>query len=181
MICRQSISEIGRGLSQTLFPNPIKCVPVYISSGLTSFETLSPTASSLSSSPSPMLISPLQWSPRHSASAVFRVGRSAPSTTPSRSLFFNAARAKDESRKDGKVLRMVMFGKPGAGKGTLSARLVKKYDIMSLSTGDILRQNILERQVIFHGEVLSVDLRVPSQVRSRGNGGGTRKAWRTSP
>jgi len=40
---------------------------------------------------------------------------------------------------------MVMFGKPGAGKGTLSARLVKKYDIVSLSTGDILRQNILER------------------------------------
>ncbi|EIN07308.1 adenylate kinase, partial [Punctularia strigosozonata HHB-11173 SS5] len=41
-------------------------------------------------------------------------------------------------------LRMVMFGKPGAGKGTLSARLVKKYDILSLSTGDILRQHIAE-------------------------------------
>jgi len=38
-----------------------------------------------------------------------------------------------------------MFGKPGAGKGTLSSKLVKKYDIVSLSTGDILRQNILER------------------------------------
>ena len=95
-----------------------------------------------------MLISPLQWSPKHRGSAVFRVGRSAPKAIPSRSLFLNATRAKDESGKvgrDGKVLRMVMFGKPGAGKGTLSARLVKKYDIMSLSTGDILRQNILER------------------------------------
>lgn len=38
-----------------------------------------------------------------------------------------------------------MFGKPGAGKGTLSARLVKKYDIISMSTGDLLRQHIAER------------------------------------
>ncbi|KAI1795850.1 adenylate kinase [Ganoderma leucocontextum] len=42
-------------------------------------------------------------------------------------------------------LRMIMFGKPGAGKGTLSSRLVKKYDIVSLSTGDILRQHIAEK------------------------------------
>lgn len=45
----------------------------------------------------------------------------------------------------GKVLRMLMFGKPGAGKGTLSSRLVKKYDILSFSTGDLLRQHIAER------------------------------------
>lgn len=38
-----------------------------------------------------------------------------------------------------------MFGKPGAGKGTLSARLVEKYDILSLSTGDLLRQHIAEK------------------------------------
>ncbi|KAH8107045.1 adenylate kinase [Cristinia sonorae] len=44
-----------------------------------------------------------------------------------------------------KILRMLMFGKPGAGKGTLSARLVKKYEILSLSTGDLLRQHIAER------------------------------------
>lgn len=46
---------------------------------------------------------------------------------------------------EGKVLRMLMFGKPGAGKGTLSARLVKKYDILSLSTGDMLRHHIAEK------------------------------------
>lgn len=44
-----------------------------------------------------------------------------------------------------KVLRMLMFGKPGAGKGTLSARLTKKYDVLSLSTGDLLRQQIAGR------------------------------------
>jgi nucleoside-triphosphate--adenylate kinase len=43
---------------------------------------------------------------------------------------------------------MLMFGKPGAGKGTLSARLVKKYDVLSLSTGDMLRGHINERTEI---------------------------------
>ena len=54
---------------------------------------------------------------------------------------------KDNGASDGKVLRMLMFGKPGAGKGTLSARLVKKFDIVSLSTGDLLRQHIAEKCV----------------------------------
>ncbi|KAJ8078840.1 Adenylate kinase 2 [Marasmius tenuissimus] len=47
--------------------------------------------------------------------------------------------------RPGRQLRMVMFGKPGAGKGTLSTRLVKKYDITTLSTGDLLRMHIQER------------------------------------
>jgi nucleoside-triphosphate--adenylate kinase len=38
---------------------------------------------------------------------------------------------------------MLMFGKPGAGKGTLTLRLAQKYDILTLSTGDLLRQQIL--------------------------------------
>lgn len=63
-----------------------------------------------------------------------------------RPFFLNTyGAAEDQSTTKGKVLRMLMFGKPGAGKGTLSARLVKKYDILSLSTGDLLRQHIAER------------------------------------
>lgn len=50
-----------------------------------------------------------------------------------------------EDVKGRRVLRMLMFGKPGAGKGTLTARLVKKYDVVSLSTGDLLRQHINRR------------------------------------
>ncbi|TFK54767.1 ADK-domain-containing protein [Heliocybe sulcata] len=46
------------------------------------------------------------------------------------------------------LLRMLIFGKPGAGKGTLSGRLVKKYDITSLSGGDLLRHEISERTEI---------------------------------
>ena len=40
---------------------------------------------------------------------------------------------------------MLMFGKPGAGKGTLTARLAQKYDILTLSTGDLLRQHIADQ------------------------------------
>ncbi|TBU50813.1 adenylate kinase [Dichomitus squalens] len=54
----------------------------------------------------------------------------------------------NEVRRGGQTLRMIMFGKPGAGKGTLSSRLVKKYDIVSLSTGDLLRQHIAEKTEI---------------------------------
>ncbi|RDB21121.1 GTP:AMP phosphotransferase AK3, mitochondrial [Hypsizygus marmoreus] len=57
---------------------------------------------------------------------------------------YNDAKDDHEHDQNG-VLRMLMFGKPGAGKGTLSARLVEKYEILSLSTGDLLRQHIAER------------------------------------
>jgi nucleoside-triphosphate--adenylate kinase len=53
----------------------------------------------------------------------------------------------DSNHPNGRVLRMIIFGKPGAGKGTLTARLVQKYDITPLSTGDLLRQHIAERRV----------------------------------
>ena len=40
------------------------------------------------------------------------------------------------------MLNIVLFGPPGAGKGTQSAKLVEKYSLVHLSTGDIFRYNI---------------------------------------
>src|SRR5205085_2501163 len=40
------------------------------------------------------------------------------------------------------MLNIVLFGPPGAGKGTQSARLIEKYNLVHLSTGDILRSEI---------------------------------------
>jgi adenylate kinase len=40
------------------------------------------------------------------------------------------------------MLNIVLFGPPGAGKGTQSENLIKKYGLKHLSTGDIFRANI---------------------------------------
>ena len=42
------------------------------------------------------------------------------------------------------MLRAVLLGPPGAGKGTQAAKLVDKYQIPHISTGDIFRWNIKE-------------------------------------
>ena len=40
------------------------------------------------------------------------------------------------------MLNLVLFGPPGAGKGTQSAFLVDRYHLVHLSTGDLFRYNI---------------------------------------
>ncbi|MES2389664.1 MAG: adenylate kinase [Bacteroidota bacterium] len=40
------------------------------------------------------------------------------------------------------MLNIVLFGPPGAGKGTQSARIIDKYNLIHLSTGDLLRSEI---------------------------------------
>lgn len=42
------------------------------------------------------------------------------------------------------MLNIVLFGPPGAGKGTQSAFLVEEYKLIHLSTGDLLRGEIAE-------------------------------------
>ena len=40
------------------------------------------------------------------------------------------------------MLRTILLGPPGAGKGTQAAKIVEKYKIPHISTGDIFRDNI---------------------------------------
>lgn len=64
------------------------------------------------------------------------------------------------------MLNIVMFGAPGAGKGTQSELIEKRYNLIHLSTGDILRAEIkngseLGKQVeavISKGQLVSDEL-----------------------
>ncbi len=42
------------------------------------------------------------------------------------------------------MLRTILLGPPGAGKGTQAVKIVEKYNIPHISTGDIFRKNIKE-------------------------------------
>ena len=43
------------------------------------------------------------------------------------------------------MLNIVLFGPPGSGKGTQAEKLIKKYGLIHLSTGDILREAISKK------------------------------------
>ncbi|MCS7074588.1 MAG: nucleoside monophosphate kinase, partial [Bacteroidia bacterium] len=43
------------------------------------------------------------------------------------------------------MLNIVLFGPPGAGKGTQSQFLIQEYGLTHLSTGDLLRKEIADK------------------------------------
>jgi adenylate kinase len=43
------------------------------------------------------------------------------------------------------MFNLILFGPPGSGKGTQSERLVEKYKLVHLSTGNLLRSEITEK------------------------------------
>ncbi len=40
------------------------------------------------------------------------------------------------------MLNLIIFGPPGSGKGTQSAKIVRRYDLLHLSTGELLRDEM---------------------------------------
>lgn len=43
------------------------------------------------------------------------------------------------------MLNLVLFGAPGSGKGTQSARLIDRYGLYHISTGEVLRDHIARK------------------------------------
>lgn len=64
------------------------------------------------------------------------------------------------------MLNLVIFGAPGSGKGTQSELIAKKYNLVHLSTGDLLRKEIAEQTelgklakgIIDQGKLVSDDV-----------------------
>jgi adenylate kinase len=78
---------------------------------------------------------------------------------------------QETSRAVGPV---VLLGPPGAGKGTQAKRIMERYGIPQVSTGDLLRENVVRgtelgqaaKAVMARGELVSDDL-VCTMVRER--------------
>ena len=46
------------------------------------------------------------------------------------------------------MLNIALFGPPGAGKGTQAKKIVEKYNLAHLSTGEMIRKEIAEGLLI---------------------------------
>src|SRR4249919_4284112 len=46
------------------------------------------------------------------------------------------------------MLNLILFGPPGSGKGTQSERLIIKYGLKHLSTGNLLRDEISKETIL---------------------------------
>jgi adenylate kinase len=64
------------------------------------------------------------------------------------------------------MLNIVLFGPPGAGKGTQSSLLINKYNLVHLSTGDLLRNEIVSGTALGHEAKHKMDqgMLVPDEV-----------------
>src|SRR5512138_140017 len=66
------------------------------------------------------------------------------------------------------MLNLVLFGPPGAGKGTQAKKIAEEFKLMHISTGDILRAEIAEqtplgiqvKSIMDRGELVSDEILV---------------------
>ena len=66
------------------------------------------------------------------------------------------------------MLNFILFGPPGAGKGTQSEKLIEKYQLVHISTGDLFRAHIKNQtqlgqqvsQLLADGKLVSDDITI---------------------
>lgn len=72
------------------------------------------------------------------------------------------------------MLNLVLFGPPGSGKGTQSEKVIEKYGLVHISTGDLLREEVAARtdlgmqakEIMDRGELVS-DQIVIGMIRNK--------------
>jgi len=55
------------------------------------------------------------------------------------------------------MFNLILFGPPGSGKGTQSEKIVEKFGLIHLSTGNLLRQEIAEKTALGLGAKSFID------------------------
>jgi len=74
------------------------------------------------------------------------------------------------------MLNIVLFGPPGSGKGTQASKIIEKYNLTHISTGDLLRQEVADqtelgkkaKEIMDKGELVSDDI-VIGMIRNKLN------------
>ena len=72
------------------------------------------------------------------------------------------------------MLNIVLFGPPGSGKGTQSEKIIEKYNLVHISTGDLLREEVAgqtdlgkkAKTIMDSGELVSDDI-VIAMIRKK--------------
>lgn len=72
------------------------------------------------------------------------------------------------------MLNIVLFGPPGSGKGTQSEKIIEKYNLVHISTGDLLREEVAgqtelgkkAKTIMDSGELVSDDI-VIGMIRNK--------------
>ena len=64
------------------------------------------------------------------------------------------------------MFNLILFGPPGSGKGTQSEKIIEKYHLVHLSTGDLLRSQIAKQTVLGleAKKIMSMGQLVPDEV-----------------
>ena len=81
------------------------------------------------------------------------------------------------------MLNIILFGPPGAGKGTQSENIIEKYDLIHISTGDLFRKHmgegtklgVLAQEYIDEGNLVPdelvirmVEFKIKSESKAKG-------------
>ena len=82
------------------------------------------------------------------------------------------------------MLNVIIFGKPGSGKGTQAAMIKDKYGLIHISTGDVFRKNTSEatelgniaKQYMSKGELVPDKITITKEPLPRNVNGKITKA-----